>query len=761
MTVMEYSEKYVQSILTSTVFESRENGLKPNRIFVKMIFSYLPIFYSVVVIIFVVSTVLIHESSQKQTLKTKQALANHAVAILEQTFKSIDGSVINEIDQNEDLRKYLYTKDRFEKYYYANKVSDAFNALVVNNKWINSVYLYSIADETVISSSISTRVEAFGDEAFIRALSSDTFPVGWTNKREYKELEYDRLVSVFSIVKPFPLFTAEKGYIVVNVNVGTVQQLLNEMTNSDVGSLNLYDKEGLPLFGEQGKDMLLVRSDYLGWSVGTSIGQSGSLAWASTISMWWIVFGLCAVLMGTLAIIFISFKQSKPIEEISRQILSYVDQAFGKKKKDRNDDFKFIQSALQHLIKDSSQSKQHLKENINFRRQQLFQELMNADDANARPRWSQELHELGHSGDYDAISIFVIEIDNYSVFSSRYVERDQDLMKFAISCVVKEVFEAEGVEVWTNWMNQQQAASIAFLGREHLQTLSDCWRELQSWIGQNLKLTVTLGVTETLENADHLHVSFHKALNALDYKSVYGSNAVIAYENIDAKGQGEVFEHLLVIRSIGHSFREGDPKWSSTLDELIGTMRERSYSRTNISNLLQYLVYQLYKDISGLPLQGEDPIKRLNEAADAVETIEDIEGPFKAALEELAERIYAFRGKQSNKSIVYEAKAYIEDHYDDPDLSLSMLGEKFEIHSSYLSRLFKEEFNENFVDMLARVRIERAKALLENSNDTLQEIAAKVGYTHYFSFSRVFKKLEKMPVSQYRKMMDSQSDHLS
>ncbi|WP_156043498.1 cache domain-containing protein [Paenibacillus sp. UNC451MF] len=199
-------------------------------------------------------------------MKTNVAFANHVVSILEQYFKSIDGSMIKEIDQNEDLKEYLYTSDRVKKYYYANKVSDTLNNIVVNNKWIHSIYLYNIEDQTVLSSNISTKVDSFGDEKFIRELQNGGFPKGWTNKREYHELEYDKPVEVFSLVKPFPLFTAEKGYIVINVNVQTVKSMLDSMTNFEISHINLYDSQGQLVIGSSIEDMSEIKSNYLGWT---------------------------------------------------------------------------------------------------------------------------------------------------------------------------------------------------------------------------------------------------------------------------------------------------------------------------------------------------------------------------------------------------------------------------------------------------------------------------------------------------------------
>ncbi|MNC66979.1 HTH-type transcriptional regulator YesS [compost metagenome] len=83
-------------------------------------------------------------------------------------------------------------------------------------------------------------------------------------------------------------------------------------------------------------------------------------------------------------------------------------------------------------------------------------------------------------------------------------------------------------------------------------------------------------------------------------------------------------------------------------------------------------------------------------------------------------------------------------------MSLSLISEQFQISTSYLSRLFKDEFGENFVDYLAQVRIGHAQQLLKETRETIHEVASRVGYTNYISFNRAFKKVTSTTPGEYR-----------
>ncbi|MEF3310385.1 AraC family transcriptional regulator [Paenibacillus sp. GYB004] len=75
------------------------------------------------------------------------------------------------------------------------------------------------------------------------------------------------------------------------------------------------------------------------------------------------------------------------------------------------------------------------------------------------------------------------------------------------------------------------------------------------------------------------------------------------------------------------------------------------------------------------------------------------------------------------------------------------------MNASYLSRLFKEQFGEKFNDFVTQVRVEKAVELLKGTEETVNEIAAAVGYTHTLTFIRVFKKVMGNTPGNYRKDM--------
>ncbi|OUS09031.1 hypothetical protein A9Q81_00330 [Gammaproteobacteria bacterium 42_54_T18] len=82
-------------------------------------------------------------------------------------------------------------------------------------------------------------------------------------------------------------------------------------------------------------------------------------------------------------------------------------------------------------------------------------------------------------------------------------------------------------------------------------------------------------------------------------------------------------------------------------------------------------------------------------------------------------------------------------------LSQEIIAEELNMSPRKLHRLLREE-NTKFRELAARVRIDRAKEMLEQTKDSVNDIAHKIGYTDGANFARAFKKLEGVAPSEFR-----------
>ena len=93
---------------------------------------------------------------------------------------------------------------------------------------------------------------------------------------------------------------------------------------------------------------------------------------------------------------------------------------------------------------------------------------------------------------------------------------------------------------------------------------------------------------------------------------------------------------------------------------------------------------------------------------------------------------------------------YINIHYA-KNITLEELADLNSVSSGYMSRKFKSDTGLNISDYIRSVRVEHAKRMLVETNDSISEIAEKCGFTDSNYFSYVFKKTENISPLRYRK----------
>ena len=95
-----------------------------------------------------------------------------------------------------------------------------------------------------------------------------------------------------------------------------------------------------------------------------------------------------------------------------------------------------------------------------------------------------------------------------------------------------------------------------------------------------------------------------------------------------------------------------------------------------------------------------------------------------------------------------EIMNYVQANYI--DITLDDLAEKFFLSKPYLSKYIREKSGMTFGDLVKKIRMKKAKALLKSSNMTVENIAMSVGYQNVEHFNRLFKKAYDMTPMQFR-----------
>ena len=100
---------------------------------------------------------------------------------------------------------------------------------------------------------------------------------------------------------------------------------------------------------------------------------------------------------------------------------------------------------------------------------------------------------------------------------------------------------------------------------------------------------------------------------------------------------------------------------------------------------------------------------------------------------------------------IESACEYIRHHLSNEELSIAEVAEHVFLNQVYFGRLFKQVMNMSFKKYLLKTRLEHARQLLEDTEDSINDICAKVGMANPSYFSKLFKQEMGVLPSEYKR----------
>ncbi|MBS5065741.1 MAG: response regulator [Hungatella hathewayi] len=268
-----------------------------------------------------------------------------------------------------------------------------------------------------------------------------------------------------------------------------------------------------------------------------------------------------------------------------------------------------------------------------------------------------------------------------------------------------------------------------------------------------LEVPITIGIGHSCTDLQDISSSFRSAQNALGYKAIIGAGSTIYINDVEPLHYGKLLFDSKDESELIAAIKFGpEEKIESVVKGIVGKMDDakvhvgqyQMYS-LNVISCITRLTQQY--DMTLSELMGEEG-SFLN-ITDTIQKRDDFYHWLLKAARSINHSISEERDN-TTKNIINEAKQYIMDNYQNPDLSVEMLCRHLHMSPAYFSTVFKKETGQAYIAYLTEVRLNKAVELLNTTDDKTYIIASKVGYQEQNYFSYVFKKRFGISPSKYR-----------
>lgn len=332
------------------------------------------------------------------------------------------------------------------------------------------------------------------------------------------------------------------------------------------------------------------------------------------------------------------------------------------------------------------------------------------------------------------------------------LHQQRELIPISVQNLIKE--KLTGQYRFAMFHSSFETILIAAVDPENTQTelvalLGDICKETR----KILEVSVTIGVGESCSTLTEVGRSFYSALNALGYRAVTGSGGVICIHDMEPAAPEKLqFDSRMESELIAAVKFGPEEKIRSVIGEVVGRMEERKVHYRQYQAYVLAVINVLTQLTQQYDLQIREMFGVENDYFEILNRIQKMENIRQYLTEVALKMNKALARERTNaaKNVIREARQYIQDNFQDPDLSVEKICRHLHMSPAYFSTMFKKETGQAYIAYLTDVRLNRAVELLMATDDKTYVIAEKVGYPEQNYFSYVFKKKFGVSPTRYR-----------
>lgn len=730
----------------------------------------------------------------KQDLEaTNMALLKQVDEKIEVTFRQTEKELLA-LTEDVDFVYFMYGSfaDDAQRSTTFFNIRRKLESLVTSNANFSSVFVYSSVAGGILTDNTYMQ-DAAAEENWLRDYIDIPNYVEWLTTHQIWDGRANN--DVITLVRPYPVLSRpgfRKGVMAVNINEKALYDMIKAIyEDRKIGHLFILDEAGnvvthddksqiyrnmtnVPyirdiLSEESGgirtakidgvKQSVFYRtSGYTGWKLVSIVPQAQIYKPLMVTRNLLIALAAGMLALALIVLIYVNRWAFKPLD----RLIGKVSDAYHARKPQLQgagvnlQGLDYLENIFEHMMLDRENLERHARDSKPVLKWRVMMDLL----MGYRTEFQAVRHQLEFVGVTLCPERYLVCMAEIGKAGEALSSRDEALYTFVFCNVAEELIHAEHAGFAIDLGGGKAVVLFSFAEGDNDQNHVRALAILELIVDVAKKqfgLIATVGVGRAYREMKDIPLSYDESRKALHYKMLFGQHAVISIESLQPPDSQDYYRLSLKAEPIAEALKLTDTvRMKKGLESL--------FADAVVSNLPPEFIYQLSFDIIMKSLQTAGAIgielETQTESMDWLyaklrqcESWKEAEQLVLSVLEQLSAQIELKRSARGKNDTIDRMLAYIQEHYRENDLSLDRLADEFQLSPTYISKLFKEHTENNFIDHLIEIRINASKTLLTDPDMKVNKIGEAVGYTNTGSFLRIFKKYTGLTPTEYRDSM--------
>lgn len=461
-------------------------------------------------------------------------------------------------------------------------------------------------------------------------------------------------------------------------------------------------------------------------------------------------------LLGIGAMVFVAFlftrRNYKPVQKILN--------IFGKTDGIPKSEFRYIESRISDMVAENqAYSKITEKLQDNVIRSAFLSRLLKE----CAPISNKEeiLESLGFtfSRHLFTVVLFYIEINDEMFFDHQNdnTEEAYRLARLVLTNVLDDLLAEK--EIITEYCDVDgMLACIVNLDEiECVDVFSKTVRKLQKFLLNNFNIRFMAGLSNSYPGLDDLPKCYSEAMSCVE-QYFFSGNDVVTYSELEHTELADCYISKALEEQLVNGMKVGN--YEACIRVLDQIFANNILGSGKSIQAVKFILYELtaimIKTIAEIgEIDDDSEIAELLSMVDNIGVNTDM-NEINYQLQSVIQSFCAKnvqRTVQKTDLLSERAKQFVDEHYMDSALTVAVIAESCNVSMAYLSTSFKKKYQNGLLEYINLVRIEHAKTILEQTNDTVERVAELVGYGNLRSFFRMFSRYVGTTPNRYRAMM--------